>query len=202
MAKPKVTYFDFPGSRGEEVRLALWIAGVDFDDNRVSTSSWLELKPKTPFGSLPVLEIEGRQPLAQVNAILVFIGRMHDLHPKDNWEAAQHEALMGAVEDLRANVIPATRIKDPEASLAARKELANNYLPQWGRNIERRLGSGPFVAGDKISVADIKLYLGVRWFTSGGVDHVPKDVFAPFEKLSGVAQAVANHPRVLAWYAR
>ncbi len=202
MAKPKVTYFDFPGSRGEEVRLALWIAGVDFDDNRIPSTAWPDLKPKTPFGSLPTLEIEGRQTLAQSNAILVFIGRSHGLHPKDNWEAAEHEALMSAVEDLRANVVPVIRNQDKEASLAGRKELATNYLPKWGANVERRLGSGPFVAGQNISVVDLKLYMAVRWFSSGGVDHVPKDVFAPFEKLSGVAEAVANHPKVLAWYAR
>jgi prostaglandin-H2 D-isomerase / glutathione transferase len=202
MTKPKVTYFDFPGSRGEEVRLAMWVAGVDFDDNRISGATWSDLKPRTPFGSLPMFELEGRPPLAQVNAILVYIGREYGLHPKDNWEAAQHEALMGAVEDLRNNVVPATRIKDPEASLAARKELATNYLPQWGSYVERRLGAGPFVAGANISVADIKLYMGVKWFTSGGIDHVPADVFAPFPKLSGIAQAVAKHPRIVAWYAR
>ena len=33
MPMPNVTYFDFAGSRGEEVRLALVIAGVAFDDN-------------------------------------------------------------------------------------------------------------------------------------------------------------------------
>lgn len=202
MAKPKVTYFDFPGSRGEEVRLALWCAGVDFDDNRINGAAWPDLKPTTPFGSLPTLELEGRPVLAQVNAILVYIGREYGLHPKDNWEAARHEALMSAVEDLRHNVVPAIRIKDPEASLAARLELANNYLPTWATFIERQLGDGPFVAGETLSVADIKLYIGARWFSSGGVDHVPKDVFAKFPKLSGIEQAVAKHPRIVAWYSR
>jgi glutathione S-transferase len=202
MAKPKVTYFDFPASRGEEVRLALAAAGVDFDDNRINGAGWAELKPKTPFGSLPTFELEGRPVLAQVNAILVYIGREYGLHPKDNWEAARHEALMGAVEDLRHTVGPVTRIKDPEASLAARKELVADYLPRWAANIERQLGNGPFVAGETLSVVDIKLYIGARWFSSGNVDHIPKDVFAPFEKLSGIEQAVAKHPRVVAWYAR
>jgi glutathione S-transferase len=202
MAKPKVTYFDFPGSRGEEVRLALSVAGVDFDDNRINGATWGDLKATTPFGSLPTFEVEGRPVLAQVNAILVLIGREHGLHPKDNWEAARHEALMCAVEELRHIVFPVTHIKDPEASLAARQELANNYLPTWGANVERQLGAGPFVAGETISVADIKLCMAVRWFSSGGVDHVPKDVFAKFSKLSGVEQAVAKHPRVVAWYAR
>ena len=34
MTKPKLTYFDTAGSRGEEVRLALWLAEIDFEDHR------------------------------------------------------------------------------------------------------------------------------------------------------------------------
>ena len=32
MSKPRLIYFDFAGSRGEECRIALHLAGVDFDD--------------------------------------------------------------------------------------------------------------------------------------------------------------------------
>lgn len=203
MPKPKVTYFDFPGSRGEEVRLALWLADVEFDDNRLASADWPALKPNTPFGSLPMFEIEGRPPLAQVNAILVLIGRMHDLHPKDNWTAAEHEALMCAVEDLRHTTVAAMRVKDPEANKQGRLELAEGYLTNWGGFVERRLGNaGPFLAGETISVADIKLYMAHKWFASGSVDHVRADVFAKYERLTRLAQAFAEHPKIKAWYAR
>lgn len=204
--KPKVTYFDFSGSRGEEVRLALWLAGVDFEDERIEGSTWPELKPKTPFGSLPMFELEGRPPLGQSLAILVYIGREHGLHPQDNWEAARHEALMSAVEELRGVVVPVLRIKDPEASVAARKELAGGYLRSWGAFVEAQLDQlhaehgGPFVAGSEISVADLKLYMASKWFSSGSVDHVPADVFAPYPKLVGVEKAVAEHPKIVKWY--
>ena len=33
MSKPKLSYFDAPVSRGEECRLALHAANVDFEDN-------------------------------------------------------------------------------------------------------------------------------------------------------------------------
>ena len=57
MAEFRVTYFDIAGSRGEEVRLALKIAGQPFDDYRVDREAFLKLKPDLPFGSLPVLEV-------------------------------------------------------------------------------------------------------------------------------------------------
>ncbi|PRQ04642.1 hypothetical protein ENSA5_06470 [Enhygromyxa salina] len=205
MTKPKVTYFDFPGSRGEEVRLALHLTGVEFEDNRIKGPSWAELKPTTPFGSLPVFEVPGRPPLAQVNAILVLIGREHGLHPSDNWEAARHEALMCAVEELRGTVAPVLRIKDPEESRAAREELATGYLPSWGGYVERQLAQlsdGPFVAGADISVVDLKLHMASKWFSSGTVDHVPTDVFADYPRLTGVEKAVKEHPKIVAWYAR
>ena len=59
MSKPKLIYFDAPVSRGEECRLALHLSGVDFEDVRIASGDWPALKPKTPFGSLPVLELPG-----------------------------------------------------------------------------------------------------------------------------------------------
>src|SRR4051812_10283278 len=54
MTKPKLTYFDAPVSRGEECRLALHLAGVEFEDDRIKGPDWPALKPTTPYGSVPV----------------------------------------------------------------------------------------------------------------------------------------------------
>ena len=94
MSKPRLTYFDFAGSRGEECRIALHLAGIDFDDVRVKSADWPTLKESMPFGAMPVLQMPGKPPLAHSNAILVFIGRQHGLHPIDAFEAARHEAVM------------------------------------------------------------------------------------------------------------
>src|SRR6476469_1216412 len=99
MSKPRLIYFDAPASRGEECRLALHVAGVDFEDVRIKRGDWPALKPKTPFGSLPVLELPGQPPLAQSTAIMTLIGRRHGLHPSDLFEAARHEAIMQHAED-------------------------------------------------------------------------------------------------------
>src|SRR5260221_12079086 len=109
MATVKLSYFDFAGSRGEECRLALHLAGVPFEDDRIK--DWPAGKEKTPFGALPVLTVEGHPPLAQTNVILRLIGVQHGLHPRDEWEAARHEGLLGAVEHLRAHLGPPPRTK-------------------------------------------------------------------------------------------
>ncbi|HVV82865.1 MAG TPA: glutathione S-transferase family protein [Kofleriaceae bacterium] len=199
--KPRLTYFDAPVSRGEECRLALHLAGVDFEDHRVKAADWPALKPTTPFGSMPVFEIPGHPPLAQANAILVLIGRRHDLHPKDDFEAARHEAMMGYVEDLRHHVSPTLRMGEPEKK-AAREALAAGYLPTWGANVEKQLGDGPFFAGARLHVVDLKLHMAVRWFAGGKVDHIPATVFDAFPKLTRLYQAVREHEGVRAWYAK
>src|SRR6185295_20249713 len=101
MTKPRLTYFDAPVSRGEECRLALHLAGIDFEDVRINPAAWPAMKGETPYGALPVLELPERPPLAHSNAILVMIGRLNGLHPTDDFEAARHEGMMQHVEDLR-----------------------------------------------------------------------------------------------------
>lgn len=202
MSKPKLIYFDAPVSRGEECRLALHLAGVDFEDNRIGRDAWAALKPTSPFGSLPVLEMPGQPPLGQTNAILVLLGRRYGLHPKDDFEAARHEAMMAHVEDLRAKVGPTMHLADGDEKKNAREELAATYLPAWGASTERQLGDGPFFGGASLNVVDLKLLLAVRWFRGGKVDHIPATVFEAFPKLTRLHDAVDAHPGVRAWYAK
>jgi len=201
MSKPRLIYFDAPVSRGEECRLALHIAGVDFDDVRIKREDWPALKPLTPYGGLPVLELPGAPPIAHSNAILVLIGRRHGLHPTDDIEAARHEGMMQHVEDLRAHVTPTLRMEGPEKK-AAREALVAGYLPAWARGAEKNIGHGPFFGGERIHVVDIKIYMAVRWFNGGKVDHIPATIFDDHPKLISVFEAVQDHPAVKSWYAR
>ena len=202
MNKPRLIYFDFPASRGEECRIALHLAGVDFEDVRVQSKDWPAMKSSTPFGALPVLEMPGKPPLAQSNAILVFIGRQHHLHPSDDFEAARHEALMSAVEEIRHTISPTLRISDPDQKRVAREALAANELKTWASQVERQLGGGPFIGGSRLQVADLKLYMMARWLRSGVLDHIPTNVLDHCPKLLQLHTAVAEHAGVQGWLSR
>jgi glutathione S-transferase len=201
MTKPRLTYFDNPRSRGEECRLALFLAGVEFEDHRLPRDQWAALKPKTPFGSLPTFEVEGKPPVSQSNAILGYIGRRYGLFPKDEWEALRLDSLMSACEDLRYAVNRTLGIQDPEEVKRKRAELVAGPLKTWAANMERQI-VGPFAGGNDISVADIKLFIVTGWLKGGILDHVPTDVLAEFPKLEKLHDAVKQHPKVVAWYAR
>jgi len=202
MAKPRLTYFDAPASRGEECRLALHCAGVDFEDVRIQRADWPALKPTTPFGGLPVLEMPGHPPLGQSNAILALIGRQYGLHPKDLFEAARHEAMMCHVEDLRTVIGLTLRITDEAEKKKAREPLVASFLPTWAEKAEKQIGEGPLFAGAKLHVVDFKLYMIVRWLAGGKVDYVPATIFSGFPKLTRVHDAVRDDAHVKSWYAK
>lgn len=201
MTKPRLIYFDAPVSRGEECRLALHLAGIDFEDVRIKGADWPAMKGETPYGALPVLELPGRPPLAQSNAILVMIGRQHGLHPKDDFEAARHEGMMQHVEDLRGVVGPTIGMSDAEKK-AAREAMVAGFLPAWARSAEQNIPGEPFFGGAKLNVVDLKLHMAVRWFIGGKVDHIPATIFAGYPKLMRVHDAVRDHAGVKSWYSK
>ncbi|MBS1200192.1 MAG: hypothetical protein H6R27_870 [Proteobacteria bacterium] len=201
MSKPKLVYFDAPVSRGEECRLALHLAGIDFEDVRIDRAAWSAMKEQTPYGGLPVLELPGKPALAHSNAILVLIGRRHGLHPADDFEAARHEGMMQHVETLRAVVSPTLRMGEAEKK-ATREALVAGFLPAWARAAERNITGAPFFGGDRIHVVDLKIYMAVRWFIGGKVDHIPATIFAGYPRLMGVHDAVHEHAGVKSWYAK
>jgi len=201
MKKPKLTYFDAPVSRGEECRLALHLAGIDFEDQRISAGAWPAMQEQTPYGGLPVLELPGQPPLAHSNAILVLIGRRYGLHPADDFEAARHEGMMQHVEDLRAAVTPTIRMGEAEKRVA-REAMVASFLPAWASFAEKNMLGEPFFGGAKLHVVDLKVHMAVRWFIGGKVDYIPATIFAGHPKLMAVYEAVRDHPGVKSWFAK
>ena len=197
MSKPILTYFDFPGGRGEAARLALHVARADWVDNRFQ-GDWPAAKPTTPFGGLPTLEVPGKGILSQSNAILSWIGREHGLLPRDSWELARHEAVMNAIEELRCKV-GATNRNDEEEKRQAREDFASGYFQQWATTVNDNI-RGPFLGGETLCVADLKLFVVMRAYRLGVFDYIPGEILDPFPKITALMEAVSAHPRVVDWY--
>jgi glutathione S-transferase len=155
-------YFDFHGGRGEPARLALSIGGIVFEDDRLQTSDWERRKGDTPFGALPVLEVDG-QIVAQSNAINRYVGKLADLYPTDPWEAALCDEAMEAVEDI-TNKIAATLFLPEEQKKAQRKSLVDGPIPFYLTRLQQRLEAhgGRYFAADRLSVADLKVFVWIR----------------------------------------
>jgi len=191
------------GGRGEPVRIAFSIGGIPFEDDRVPFAEWGARKPGTPFGSLPVLEVDGKT-LAQSNAITRYAGRLARLYPSDPWEAALCDETMDAVEDVITEVA-ATMALPEEAKKARRQALAAGPFPFYLERLQRKLeaNGGKYFAGASLTIADLKAAILIRMLSSGVLDHVPADLpekTAP--QLVEHYARVMDDPGVKAYYAK
>ncbi|CAD5218023.1 unnamed protein product [Bursaphelenchus xylophilus] len=87
MPQYKLTYFNLRGL-AEAIRCCLHYGGIEFEDRRVLKGEWAELKPKTPNGTVPLFEVDGKM-LTQSGAILRYVSRLTGLTGKDSWEEAK-----------------------------------------------------------------------------------------------------------------
>jgi glutathione S-transferase len=202
MPKLVFTYFDFDGGRGEAARLVMHLGGIAFEDRRIAGKDWPALRDKTPFQAMPVLEVDGKM-IAQSNTINRYLGKLAGLYPKDDWQAALVDEVMDAVEDISTR-IGNTMALEGEAKKKAREALAAGSIPRFLQQIEARLkaGGGEWFVEKRLTVADLKCFLWVRWLKSGALDHVPADIvdqYAPL--LAKHLERVKNHPKIAAYYA-
>ena len=198
----KLRYFDMHGGRGEPARLAMSIGNIPFEDDRIPISDWPAAKDSTPFGKVPVLEVDG-QPFTQGNSISRYIGRLTDLYPDDPLEALRCDEVMDAVDEVVGMVVPTMFLQDEDEKRKAREKLAAGPIPLYLRQIAERLerGGGEHFAACKLTVADLKVMVWIRFLRSGNLDYVPRDLVdqvAP--NLAELQERVAAHPGIVAWY--
>ena len=203
MANLKLTYFDFHGGRGEPARLALSMGGIAFEDDRVPFPDWERRKVDTPFGALPVLEVDG-QTIAQSNAINRYVGKLVDLYPSDPWQAALCDEAMEAVEDIISEIVPTLFLPEEEKK-TRRKALVEGPIPFYLTRLQQRLEAhgGQYFAAERLSVADLKVAMLIRQLKSGALDYVPTDLpdrIAP--KLVEHYERVKSDPGVKAYYSK
>lgn len=200
-----LTYFDLPG-RGEATRLALTIGKIPFEDRRIPFSAWGKMKPTTPWGNLPVLELTDGSKVAQQRAILRFVGAETGLYPTSNsFACAKIDELMDAAEDL-AGKTSAIGKNLPEAEKLAAREAAcetggaiYDILRRINEFIESNGNKGHAV-GDQLSIADLFVYASCSALVSGLFDGVPKHALASFANIEACRKVVRSHDKVAKYY--
>jgi glutathione S-transferase len=202
MPELKLTYFDFDGGRGETPRLAMSIGGVPFEDDRVKFGDWKALKPRTPFGGLPVLEVDG-QAVAQSCGVCRFVGKLAGLYPDDPLQAAFCDETMDAVEEIGVKISASSSIDDEDEKKRAREALTEGPLTRYLTALQARLESrgGEYFADGRLTVADLRVFVWMRHLRSGKLDYVPTDLadrVAPL--LARHFERVSAHPGVKAYY--
>ncbi|XP_056020331.1 glutathione S-transferase-like [Ostrea edulis] len=154
MTKYTYHYFNVKG-RGEIVRLIFVAAGVDFDDRRIEFQDWPKVKPTTPTGQLPVLEIDGKKHFQRM-AIARYIAREYGLAGKTNMDRLLIEQVVDIVHDLHEEMIKSMFEKDEARKAEQTKQLKEESIPRAMGILSKTLkdNGGQFV-GVNLSLADI-----------------------------------------------
>jgi glutathione S-transferase len=174
----KLSYFDFPGGRGEPARLALNLAGIPFEDHRIPLAEWPTVKGSFPYQQVPVMEVDGKV-LNQSNAINRLVGKMADLYPQDIWEAAVCDDVMDTADDLMQLLVN-TFFMPEEEKQRVRTELVAGAIPMFlsGLNATLLANGGEFFCDSRLTMADLKILMVTRNLSSGNLDYVPASIVA------------------------
>ncbi|XP_063829717.1 glutathione S-transferase 2-like [Ostrinia nubilalis] len=129
MSWNKVTFTYFESKAlGESGRLLLAYGGQEFEDKRFNAETWPKIKPTTPFGQTPMLEIDGKK-YAQSLAIARFLGRKYGLAgatPEEDFEIDMYNYF---VDDIRAKAASVQYESDEVVKEKKHEDFSKNAYP-------------------------------------------------------------------------
>lgn len=158
---PKYVYHYFPvKALGEGPRLLLAYGGEEWEDKRLPMDKWLEFKPKTLFGQMPILEIDGKQ-YAQSIPIARYLGNKYGLGGQTPEEELEIDQNVAFVNDIRAAAAAVHYEKD-EATKAKKhaENMENRYPMMVEKLVEIITKNNGHVALGKLTWGDF-VYAGL-----------------------------------------
>jgi len=151
---------------------------------------------------MPLLHVDDAV-ITQSNAINRFVAKLADLYPVDPLEAARCDEVMDAVEDIVTRVVATFNIEAAVEKRSAREALVNGPIPLYLTKLQEMLlaRGGSCFADDRLTVADLKVYVWIGNLKSGVLDHIPPDLtdrVAP--RLVEHYERITAHPRISDYY--
>ena len=199
-------YFPIPG-RAEASRVALSLAGLDWNDNLINGEEYGRMKHNgdLPWGMVPILTTpEGV--LAESGAITRYIGNMAGLTPKDPFHAAKVDEFMDGYEPFSQILSGSFSIEDVEERTRAREALfeEDGEGTKGLKTIEGKIAestTGWVASSPEMNIADLRVFTSLFGLFSGNFDGVNKETLADYPGLLEYHDRVANEPRIKAHYA-
>lgn len=198
MPSYKLTYFDIQG-RGELIRWIFAVAKKPYTDERIKFEDWPKRKATTPFGQLPVLEVDGTQ-ICQSYVIAEYLAKQFGLAGKNDLEQAQAAMIAQCAEDAYKPLFPIFRESDESKKKEVLDKYTSEQLPDFLSKFEALLaknsgGNGYFV-GSKLSWAD----LAIVSFFSEVDDRFKIDFhFDKYPKLNALKSKVESDAGLADW---
>lgn len=205
--KYKLIYFDGRG-RAEAARWLFALADVPYEDVRYTQEEWkngIKEKLDTPFGQLPVLEIDdGKEVISQSLSIQKYLAEEFGFAGKTPIEKAKADMVVQCVQDFAYAVWVNFFEEDKERKEKAEKKVKEEELPKFFKHFEAMLkknnGGDGFFVGDSVTWADVAFAHQVEYVSIVGLD---ADTFlADYPKLKALKDRVLQLPEIAAWVAK
>lgn len=176
-----LTYYFAPRTCALAAHLALEHAGAAYQAVAVNFAAQAQRSPEflaiNPKGRVPALVTE-RGILTEIPALLLYVAQRYpeaQLAPLENiFALAQMQAfnsyLCSTVHVAHAHRVRGARWAEDPAAIEAMKAKVPQNMTDCMLLIEKSMLHGPWVMGERYSVADMYLYTISGWLEADGVD--------------------------------
>ena len=145
--------------RAELIRWIFLQTGVKFEDVRFTKEEWTAFKPKTPYGVLPVLEVDGKL-FGGSGPIARYVAEQHGLAGSNAQENFELACIYDATLDLEIKLIPAFDEKDQTRKEEYRKEVEEKHVPTYLGIFEKLINensSNGWIFGKNVTYLDFRV---------------------------------------------
>lgn len=201
----KLYYFDARGN-AEVIRLIFAQAGVKYEDIRLAQDKWeSEFKPKTPYGVVPVLDIDGKI-VGGAGPIARYLAKQYGLAGEDDDARLVLGGAEDALNDLRAKLGEIHFEKDETRKEAAKKQFVEKLIPRVLGGLEKLAASNKdgWFYGSNVSYVEFLFICTVEYLQMGdpaGLDKYPalKKLNESVRQLPNVAKWIKDRPETQHW---
>ena len=192
----KLYYFNLK-ARAELIRWIFAQAGVKYEDIRLDKEQWAKMKPDTPNGSLPVLDVDG-QMLAGSGPISRFVAEQHGLAGENDLENAQIAGIDDLLTDATNRIARFWFEKDEAIKAQLKKDLDEKHLPFYLSFLEKCITTNAapegWLFGKKVTYVDLRLTLSVEF-----VQKFSDKILESYPGILKLKQSVLALPNIDKW---
>ena len=188
----KLYYFQARGG----AELTRWIfiqAGVPYEDVRLSSEEWAEFKPKTPYGCMPVLEIDGKL-YGGSGPIARYIAEQYGLAGSNELENFELSTIYDVTQDLVIRIMVIHFEKEDARKAELKKELDETHLPKYLGILNKRItdnGSADgWIYGNKVTYVDLRIVNMLEFVLKMSPNAL--DAYPAITKLKAAVEALPN----------
>ena len=196
MAMYKLVYFN-AGGRAEVIRFIFAQAGVAYEDKRVERGEWEKLKPTTPTGEVPLLEVDGKV-LHGSKPIARFLAKRFGLAGDNDLQAAELDGTIDFLSDFVEKLVVMFYEQDEEKKGKLMETIKEVHVPRYWSLFEKWIqennSEGGWINGDKPTYADFHIYCTLEIL----VKMFP-GFLVQYPALAKLKEAVETLPNIAKW---